>query len=129
MSAKLETKTRISRALVLASYFGLLLLFTLWYLWLAPASSDNPWVVWLVHFLPLAAFAPVVVKGAPRGHAWLCFVLLLYFLEAVIAALVPTTRWLGLIDCALLVTLFTSAMLFARWRSQLTRAQQVEAKS
>ncbi len=124
MSTALETKTRISRVLVLASFFGLLLLFTLWYLWLAPASSDHPWVVWLVHLIPLAAFTPVVVKGSPRGHAWMCFVLLLYFLEAVIAALVPPTRWLGLLDSALLVTLFTSAMLYARWRSQLTRAQQ-----
>jgi uncharacterized membrane protein len=74
--------------------------------------------------LPLLAFAPVVIKGKPRGHAWLCFVLLLYFLEAVIAALIPPpTRWLGLIDCTLLVTLFTSAMLYARWRSQLDRVQ------
>lgn len=120
----LATKTRLSRALVLLSYFGLLLLFSLWYLWLAPSQGDNPWVIWLVHLLPLLAFAPVVIKGKPRGHAWLCFVLLLYFLEAVIAAMIPPpTRWLGLLDCALLVTLFTSAMLYARWRSQLDRAQ------
>jgi uncharacterized membrane protein len=120
----LAAKTRISRALVLLSYFGLLLLFTLWYLWLAPSQGDNPWVIWLVHLLPLLAFAPVVIKAKPRGHAWLCFVLLLYFLEAVIAALIPPpTRWLGLIDCTLLVTLFTSAMLYARWRSQLDRVQ------
>ncbi len=120
----LAIKTRISRALVLLSYSGLLLLFSLWYLWLVPSQGDNPWVIWLVHLLPLLAFAPVVIMGKPRGHAWLCFVLLLYFLEAVIAALIPPpTRWLGLVDCALLVTLFTSAMLYARWRSQLDRVQ------
>jgi len=123
----LELKTRVSRTLVLLSYFGLLLLFTLWYLWLSPSKGDNPWVIWLVHFLPLAAFAPVVISGKPRGHAWLCFVLLLYFLEAVIAALVPPTRWLGIIDCVLLVTLFNAAMLYARWRSQLDRSQAAEA--
>lgn len=123
----LELKTRISRTLVLLSYFGLLLLFTLWYLWLSPSKGDNPWVIWLVHFLPLTAFAPVVISGKPRGHAWLCFVLLLYFLEAVIAALVPPTRWLGIIDCVLLVTLFNAAMLYARWRSQLDRSQAAEA--
>jgi len=129
MTQSLANKTRISRVLVLVSYFGLLLLFSLWYLWLAPSQGDNPWVIWLVHFLPLAAFAPVVIRGTPRAHAWMCFVLLLYFLEAVIAALVPPTRWLGLIDCALLVTLFTSAMLFARWRSQLDRALRAEASA
>jgi uncharacterized membrane protein len=120
---QLACKTRASRLLTLASYFGLLLLFTLWYLWLAPAQSDHPWVIWLVHVLPLLAFAPVVVRGNPRGHAWLCFVLLFYFLGAVLAALVPPTRWLGLAEALLLATLFTSAMMYARWKSQLMRAR------
>lgn len=123
----LSLKTRISRALVLLSFFGLLLLFSLWYLWLAPSQGDHPWVIWLVHLIPLAAFTPVVIRGTPRGHAWLCFVLLLYFLEAVIAALVPPIRWLGIIDCVLLVTLFSAAMLYARWRSQLDRQHATEA--
>lgn len=120
---QLTTKTRASRLLCLASYWGLLLLFSLWYLWLAPAQSNHPWVIWLVHLLPLAAFAPVVIKGSPRGHAWLCFVLLIYFLEAVLAALVEPTRGLGLMEVLLLVLLFTSAMLYARWKSRLQRAE------
>jgi len=120
---QLACKTRISRLLTLLSYFALLLHFTLWYLWLQPAPSDHPWVIWLVHLLPLAAFAPVILSGAPRGHAWLCFALLIYFLEAVLAAMVPPTRWLGLIEALLLTTLFTSAMLYARWKSQLIRTQ------
>jgi uncharacterized membrane protein len=119
----LQAKTRRSRIVVLLSFFALLLLFTLWYLWLSPAQGDNPWVIWLVHVLPLAAFTPTLIAGKPRGHVWLCFVLLVYFLEAVIAALVPPTRWLGGIDCALLVTLFSAAMLYARWRSQLDRSR------
>ena len=85
----LACKTRFSRILTLFSYFALLLLFTLWYLLLSPASADHPWVIWLVHLLPLLAFAPIVIRGNPRGHAWLCFVLLIYFMEAVLAALVP----------------------------------------
>jgi len=120
----LACKTRFSRGLTLGSYAGLLILFSLWYLLLAPAQSSHPWVIWLVHLLPLLAFLPVIAKGNPRGHAWLCFVLLLYFMEAVLAALVPTTRWLGLIESLLLVTLFTGAMLYARWRSKLTRAER-----
>lgn len=120
---QLATKTRASRLLCLVSYWGLLLLFSLWYLWLAPAQSDHPWVIWLVHLLPLAAFAPVVIKGYPRGHAWLCFVLLIYFLEAVLAALVEPTRGLGLAEVLLLVVLFTSAMLYARWKSRLQQAE------
>ncbi len=119
----LACKTRFSRILTLFSYFALLLLFTLWYLLLSPASADHPWVIWLVHLLPLLAFAPIVIRGNPRGHAWLCFVLLIYFMEAVLAALVPNSRWLGLGEGVLTAMLFTGAMLFARWRSQLSRAQ------
>ncbi|GGC02260.1 hypothetical protein GCM10011352_30590 [Marinobacterium zhoushanense] len=119
----LACKTRFTRRLTLGSYAGLLVLFSLWYLLLSPAQSDHPWVIWLVHLLPLLAFLPTIISGNPRGHAWLCFVLLLYFLEAVVAALVPNTRWLGLIESLLLVTLFTSAMLYARWRSKLTKAE------
>lgn len=120
----LACKTRASRILTLASYFGLLLLFTLWYMLILPAQAEHPWVIWLVHVVPLAAFMPVVIKGYPRGHAWLCFVLLIYFTEAVLASLVPATRWLGLIDVALLFTLFTSAMMFARWQSRLAKSQK-----
>lgn len=120
----LACKTRFSRVLTLTSYIGLLLLFTLWYLLLSPANAEHPWVIWLVHLLPLLAFAPSVLRGNPRAHAWLCFVLLIYFMESVLAALVPNTRWLGLAEGLLITTLFTGAMLFARWRSQLNRAQQ-----
>lgn len=119
----LSCKTRFSRVLTLASYFGLLLLFTAWYLIIAPANADRPWVIWLIHLLPLLAFAPAVVKGNPRGHAWLCFVLLLYFMEAVLAALTPAHLVLGLIECALTAILFTSAMMFARWQSRLSKQQ------
>ena len=117
----LNSKARASRGVTLASYTGLLILFTLWYLLIAPAKSEHPWVIWLIHIVPLLAFLPVVWRGYPRGHAWLCFVLLLYFMEAVLAAFNPMTRWLGLVESALLVTLFTGAMMFARWQSKVNR--------
>lgn len=117
----LARKAALSRAITRISYIALLLLFTLWYLLIAPAATANPWVIWLVHLLPLLGFAPVIISGNPRGHAWLCFVLLFYFLGAVLATLMPPTRWLGLAESLLLCVLFTSAMMYARWQSQLNR--------
>lgn len=117
----LAQKARFSRIITLISYTALLLLLTAWYLFIAPAKGDNPWVIWLVHFLPLIAFIRVIVRGDARGHAWLCFLLLFYFLGAVLATLMPPTRWLGLAESILLCTLFTGAMMFARWQSQLDR--------
>ncbi|KAA0875797.1 DUF2069 domain-containing protein [Nitrincola tapanii] len=117
----LAQKAKLSLRITQVTYAALLLLFTLWYLWLAPAKSEHPWVIWLVHLLPLLGFLRVVIKGDARGHAWLCFLLLFYFLGAVLASLMPLTRWLGLIESGLLMLLFTSAMMFARWQSQLDR--------
>lgn len=118
----LAQKTTLSRTLTQISYWGLLLLLTLWFMWISPAASDNPWVIWLIHLLPLAAFAGVIIKGTPRGHAWLCFVILVYFMEAVLAALTPHSQIFGILYVVLVTTLFISAMLYARWYSQWQRS-------
>lgn len=117
----LAQKVYVSHLVTKVSYFALLLLFTAWYLLIAPAQTENPWVIWLVHFLPMVGFIGVILKGNARGHAWFCFILLFYFLGAVLATLMPLTRWLGLTESILLCVLFTSAMMFARWKSQLDR--------
>lgn len=117
----LAKKVSISHQVSKVSYFALLILLTLWYLVIAPAQTDHPWVIWLIHFLPLVAFIRIVIRGDARGHAWLCFVLLLYFIGAVFATMMPPTRWLGLAEAILLCVLFTNAMMFARWKSQLDR--------
>ena len=117
----LAEKVKLSHLITKISYFALLILLTLWYLVIAPAQTDHPWVIWLIHFLPLVAFIRIVIKGDARGHAWLCFVLLLYFIGAVFATMMPLTRWLGLTEAILICILFTSAMMFARWKSQHDR--------
>lgn len=119
----LHSKAKISGLITQLSFFGLLGFYTLRFLWLAPASSANPWVIWLVYLFPLIGFTPAVIKGTPRPHAWLCFVLLLYFLGAVVTATQPHLAVVGWVESLLLVVLFTAAMMFARWQSQWLRAQ------
>ena len=118
----LESKAKATGVITRLSFLLLLLFYTLRFLWLAPASSANPWVIWLIYLLPLIGFTPAVLSGKPRPHAWLCFVLLVYFLGAVITATQPNLALLGWIEVILLVTLFSSAMLFARWKSQWLRS-------
>ncbi len=118
----LEPKIKISRYLTVICYFLLLISLTLWYLFLYPIDTAHPWVIWLLHFLPLAAFIKVIQTGNPRGHAWLCFLLILYFNEAVLAATtVLETRWLGIFNSFVIVILFISAMMYARWAGQYKR--------
>jgi len=120
--SSLQTKVRITRGLTVFCYVSLLVLFTAWYLIIHPVNTANPWVIWLIHFLPLACFLPSIRSGNPRSHAWLCFILLLYFNEAVLAAATnPETRLFGLLYSALVVVLFIAAMMYARWASQYAR--------
>ncbi len=113
-----ERKSRIGRFICVASYLALLAWFTLWHLVLIPAPTANPWVIWLIHMAPLLAFAHVVWTGSPRGHAWFCFVLLLPFIQSVLAASNPNTIAYGLGYALLVSVLFTSAMMYARWHSR-----------
>ncbi|WP_372737886.1 DUF2069 domain-containing protein [Neptunomonas sp.] len=126
----LRKKARITRVITLASYIGLMLLFTLWYMVIHPLEVGKPWVIWALHVLPLACFIPALKSGNPRGHAWLCFVLLLYFIEAVLATTTSVeTRIFGAIYTLLTATLFTAAMMYARWGSRFTKASQQAEKT
>jgi uncharacterized membrane protein len=121
----LVPRVKLCRYLSVICYFALLASLTLWYLVIHPVDTANPWVIWLLHFLPLAAFIKVIQTGNPRGHAWLCFLLILYFNEAVLAATtVVDTRWYGTLNAFIIVTLFISAMMFARWAGQYKRHPQ-----
>lgn len=125
--ASLAQKARITRQITLFSYAALMAVFTLWYLWLHPLKLNHDWVIWLVHVLPLACFIPTLKSGNPRGHAWLCFVLLLYFNEAVLATTTrEDTRIFGLIYTIQVMVLFTAAMMYARWGSQHARSQSAQ---
>lgn len=117
----LQFKVALTRALVLSSYSSLLVLFVSWYLFLNPVEGANPWVPIIVQSTLLLAFSGVIIKGQPRGHAWLCFVLLVYFMHAVLVASNPATQEIGIVYSALIVILFSASMYFARWKSQLTK--------
>lgn len=126
----LRKKARITRVITIASYIGLMLLFALWYMVIHPLEVGKPWVIWAVHALPLACFIPTIKSGNPRGHAWLCFVLLVYFNEAVLATTTSVeTRTFGAIYTLLVATLFTAAMMYTRWGSQFAKASRQAEKS
>ncbi|WP_207062030.1 DUF2069 domain-containing protein [Motiliproteus sp. SC1-56] len=123
MKDSLRLKVQISGWLSRGSLLGLIAVITLWLFWLSPPERANPFSIWIFQVLPLLLFLPGVLAGKPRVHAWLCFVILLYFCGAVLTATVPQLRLYGLLQCLLTSVLFTSAMLYARWKSQWLRSQ------
>jgi len=121
--ATLQLKVRLSGWVTRAALLGLMALISFWLLWLVPPGQANPITILMIHLLPLALFIPSVFRGKPRPHAWLCFLILVYFCEGVIYAGAnhSQVQLLGILQAVLTMLLFTSAMLFARWRSQLNR--------
>lgn len=65
--------------------------------------------------LPLFLFAWGIWRRDWRTHIWLCFVLLFYFLVVINQLAQQPFAWIGWAECVLVVTLFTSAMLYCRW--------------
>ncbi|MDH2434917.1 DUF2069 domain-containing protein [Pokkaliibacter sp. MBI-7] len=104
---------------VLSSLLALILYYSLWNFYLYPASTSHMrWLLWGIEVVPLMAFAPAILKRQSRAHAWLCFVLLLYFVTAVLSMMTPGRMLSGVIEVGLCITLFSSAMLFIRWQAR-----------
>ncbi|MGC3874407.1 DUF2069 domain-containing protein [Halomonas sp. GXIMD04776] len=112
--------TQRTRQVVLGSYVALVVLLLIGGLQLQAQSSSGLLPV-LVRVLPLVLFFPTLYTRRPRGHAWLAFVSLLYFMQGVMLATLPGKTWLGLLEVVASLALFVSSMLYARWRSRQLR--------
>ncbi len=104
-------------------YVGLLVFFCIWYLLVSPPHTANPWIIWLIHAIPLLCFLPGVIKASPRAFAWLCFVILVYFCEGSIYALSPDQATMGLLECLLTLLFFSSAIIFIRCNGKAHKAE------
>ncbi len=104
-----------SRKVVLLCYCALLLTYTLHSLWQIPEGNVTAIVfLWLVKILPLLIFVPGLRAKHLRTHAWLSFVVLLYFIVAVQTAFVEETRLYGITITLLLSLLFCALVIYIR---------------
>jgi uncharacterized membrane protein len=93
---------RLSLALLLAGYFGIMLLLPVWYGWLSPPQLVTPRVALLLLGVPL--FLPL--RGLLRARrytvAWSLFLSLLYLTHGSMEAYSnPEARWLALTETLL----------------------------
>lgn len=115
--------------LVAALSYGLLLLIISLDHWqLRPPAVDSPLLIWLVRIGPLLVFIPGVLYKWPRSFAWLCFVVLFYFISAVVDAFLERDLS-GWIQTTLCVTLFVSSMFYIRWYYQGLKMQGLKRTS
>ena len=113
-------KTRLSARALACTWlsYGLLLVQQMVDAW----AHDVPWVVWLVKLAPLLLFLPGMLKDVLRSFIWLCFVCLLYFIVLVQRIFLVPGDSLAVIGTVAVVSLFTAAMLYVRWRARELRA-------
>ena len=117
----LTPRLQASRVATLVSFVGLAVLLLVWNLVYADLHGARTWVILAIELGPLALLAPGLVLGNARAHAWTCFVMNLYFIKGVLAAFDPHRSWLGWSEGLLSLALFTSALLYTRWRFQHDR--------
>ncbi len=109
-------RARVTRQLAWLSY-GVLLGQQVAEVWFGNA----PWIIWLAVVLPLVIFLPGMLQDQLRSYIWLCFVLLLYFMRLVVALFEAPGSPMHIVGMIAVVTLFTSAMLYVRWRARELR--------
>lgn len=115
-------RSRVAYWVALTGYFGLLILLWSWHVWLAPPRHWPTALVLAILLLPLAAPLRGLVHGRPYTFAWTTFLALFYFLHGISEAVGnPAARIYAVIEILLSLTLFTGAMLYARWRSRELR--------
>lgn len=117
----LAPRLKFSRVLSLASFIGLAALLIIWNLAFADLHGARTWVVVSIQLIPLLLVAPGIISGSPRAHAWTCFIVNLYFIQGVLAAINPTRMVYGWLEAIISLTLFISAMLYTRWAYQYER--------
>lgn len=123
----LQPRLKLSRALSLSSFFALAVLLLGWNLFFADLHGARLGVVLAIQLAPLALLAPGLLLGHARAHAWTCFVMNIYFIQGILAAIDPARAVFGVLETLLSFSLFCSALLYTRWRFQHDRKLAGEA--
>jgi len=107
--------SRLAYALLLAGYFGLMLLLPAWYGWLAPPQLVSPRAALVILGLPL--FAPLrgLLHARRYTIAWGLFLSLLYLTHGSMEAYSnPDARWLALAEVGLALCWLTGGIAYLR---------------
>lgn len=117
----LEPRVRRMRVVSLICFFGLMILLAAYYLIFAELHGARPWVILSIELVPLLLLLPGMLTGSARGHSWTCFVVNLYFIKGALALYDPNRNVFGALEMLASIAVFTSALLYVRWRFQYNR--------
>jgi len=124
----LAPRLRLTRALSLALFFGLIALLVVNNLWFANLHGARVEVILAIELIPLLLLLPGMLLGSARAHAWTCFVVNIYFIKGVLAAFDPARAVFGRVEVLVSLGLFVSALLYVRWKFQHERRMAGEGR-
>lgn len=125
-SATLQSRADLAWRLLLICVAMELIVLTLTTWWLHQEGRQPSLTIWLVRIVPLLVFVPGMLTRNLRSLAWLCFVVLMYFMIAVTEAMSPLRLWINYVEVVLSVAIFLTAMMTIRWQAQAKRQQLAE---
>lgn len=108
-------KAAVSWQLTLLLYAALLLVLLLDHAVLRTAFR---WPVWLIQTAPLLLVLPGLLQRHYRSAIWLCFIILFHFLAVVDNVVMSGHPVFYSCMAALIILLFITSMLFARWQAR-----------
>lgn len=111
----LSVKTVASRNAAVISYFLLLILMVVTTFYSDIPEEASKSVVIAVKLLPLLLFLPGIIKNSPRTHIWLCFVVLIYFMQYSMTAYLHEWAIVPVVTTLVTMSVFTSSMMFVHW--------------
>lgn len=110
MIKALDTKLHYARRITWASFTLLVLTLGI------NAVLGNAGTLIIFMLLPLVIFIPGMARENYKSLAMLSFVSLMYFVPVVVQVWEPARSIGDIISLMLICTLFTSSMLFSRWK-------------
>lgn len=115
MAEAMNEKLRVLKKIVLICVAAMMLLLSYNTLVSPPIEKlPNP-TMWIIQLLPFIILVPGLIRGGHRSYALLCFVVMIYFMAAVINAFTPGYTWPPYVEIALIVVIFVAALLYARY--------------
>nr|WP_232244272.1 DUF2069 domain-containing protein [Pseudomonas putida] len=124
----LAPRLRLTRALSLAFFLGLIALLVVNNLWFANLHGARVEVILAIELVPLLLLLPGMLMGSARAHAWTCFVVNIYFIQGVLAAFDPARALFGWVEVLASLGLFVAGLLYVRWKFQYERRMAGEGR-
>lgn len=123
--------SRFYYLLTLLSYFGLLILLSLWFLWLAPSPTIPKSFMLLFGVGPLLFPLRGLLYGKPYTFAWSSLLIMIYFIHGVVEAYAaPEERLLASIEIVLVCLFYIGAIFYPRRRNrEMAAATEQDSKA